>query len=135
MSFARSRGTLLRVNPGSHETIPTVSEVVRDAAAICDPDGSETAVTAFFASFEDDDRPTSAVEDLEVHLFRAARAIDPEGDDPAVLAAAAAAVWLAGNPGQAGDGKHVLRESVRLTFDGRPPEPLGDWLAARGVEL
>ena len=123
------------MNPGSHETIPTVSEVVRDAAAICDPEGTETAVTAFFESFEDDDRPTTAAENLEVDFFRTARAIDPEGDDPAVLAAAAAAVWLAANPGQKEHGDHVLREAVRSTFDGKPPQPLGDWLAARGVEL
>ena len=124
------------MKPGSHETIPTVSEVVRDAAAICDPEGTETAVTALFESFEDDDRPTTAVENLEGELFETARAIDLEGDDPAVLAAASAAVWLASNPGRReGGDEHVLREAVRLTFDGRPPEPLADWLAARGVGL
>lgn len=123
------------MKPGTRETIPTVSEVVREAAAIVDPDGSDDAITAFFESFEDDDRPTTAVEDLGGVLLSTARGIDPEGDDPAALAAAAAAFWLATNPSQADNGDHVLREGTRLAFEGNPPEHLSDWLAARGVEL
>ena len=123
------------MKPGSRETIPTISEVVREAAAIVDPDGSDDAITAFFESFEDDDRPTTATEDLRGVLFSTVEGIDPEGDDPAALAAAAAAFWLATNPSQADNGDHVLREGVRLAFEGNPPEPLADWLAARGVAL
>jgi hypothetical protein len=51
------------MKPGSRETIPTISEVVREAAAICDPEGT------------------------------------------------------------------------RLVFEGSPPAPLAEWLAAREVEL
>jgi hypothetical protein len=123
------------MKPGSHERIPTVSEVVRDAAALCDPNGTETAVTALMASFEDDDRPATASEDLSGELLETVRAIDPEGDDPAAAAAAAAATWLATNPGQVDAGDHVLREGARLVFDGQPPEPVSEWLAERGVEV
>jgi len=52
-----------------------------------------------------------------------------------IVAAAAAAVWLATNPAQADNGDHVLREGTRLVFEGNPPEPLAAWLAARGVEI
>jgi hypothetical protein len=126
------------MKPGSHERIPTVSEVVREATAIADPDGTETAVTALYDGFEDDDRPATASEDLRRELLGTVRAIDPEEDEPAAWAAAAAAVWLAGNPalidkGEQGD--RVLREGVRLVFKGKPPEPLAEWLAARGVEV
>jgi hypothetical protein len=123
------------MKPGTRETIPTVSEVVRDAAAICDPDGSDTAVTALLTSFEDDDRPATASEDLAGELLETVRGIDPEGDDPAALAAVAAAAWIATNPGQADNGDHVLREGVRLVFEGDPPEPLSEWLATRGVAV
>lgn len=119
---------------GSRETIPTISEVVREAAAICDPEGTDTAVTGLFESFEDDDRPATAAEDLQGELLSSVRGIDPEGDNPAALAAAAAAVWLATNPGQADNGDHVLREGTRLVFAGEPPEPLVEWLEARSVE-
>jgi hypothetical protein len=123
------------MKPGSRETIPTISEVVREAAAIVDPEGADTAVTGLFESFEDDDRPTTAAEDLRGELLSTVQGIDPEGDDPAALAAAAAAIWLATNPSQADNGEHVLREGTRLVFEGNPPEPLAEWLAARGVEL
>jgi hypothetical protein len=123
------------MKPGSRETIPTISEVVREAAAICDPEGTDTAVTGLFESFEDDDRPTTAAEDLQGELLSTVRGIDPEGDNPAALAAAAAAFWLSTNPGQADNGDHVLREGVRLVFEGAPSEPLAEWLAGRGVEL
>lgn len=120
---------------GTRETIPTVSEVVREATAISDPNGTETAVTALYDGFEDDDRPATAAENLRGELFETVRAIDPEEDEPAAWAAAAAAVWLATNPGQSGNGDHVLREGVRLVFEGDPPRPLADWLTARGVAL
>ena len=123
------------MRPGSHERIPTVSEVVREATAIVDPEGTETAVIAFFEGFEDDDRPATAAEDLRGELLGTVRAIDPEGDDPAAYAAAAAAVWLATHPSPADNGDHVLREGARLVFKGHPPEPLAEWLAARGVEV
>jgi hypothetical protein len=125
---------LAAVKPGTRDTIPTISEVVREAAAICDPEGTDTAVTGLFESFEDDDRPTTAAEDLQGELLSSVRGIDPEGDNPAALAAAAAAFWLSTNPAQADNGDHVLREGVRLVFEGNPPEPLAEWLAARGIE-
>jgi hypothetical protein len=123
------------VKPGSHERIPTVSEVVREATAIADPEGVETAATALYDGFEDDDRPTTAVEDLAGELLGTVRAVDPEEDEPAAWAAAAAAVWLATNPSQADNGDHVLREGVRLVFEGKPPGPVAEWLAGRGVEV
>jgi hypothetical protein len=119
------------MRPRNRESIPTVSEAVRNAAAICDPAGESTAVTALLESVEDDDRPATAVEDLGGNLLETVRAIG--GEDPAALATAAAAAWLATNPGQAEAGDHVLREGVRLLYEGSPPQPLEAWLAARGV--
>jgi hypothetical protein len=126
------------MKPGSHERIAPVSEVVREGTAIADPAGTETAVSALYDSFEDDDRPVTAVGDLRRELLSTVRAIDPEEDEPAAWAAAAAAVWLARNPSlidKGGQGDRVLREGVRLVFHGKPPEPLADWLTARGVEV
>jgi hypothetical protein len=34
------------MKPGNRETVPTVADVVREAAAICDPGGADAAVTA-----------------------------------------------------------------------------------------
>jgi hypothetical protein len=122
------------VKSGDHIRIPTVSEVVREATALCDPEGAETAVSALYDGFEDDDRPVTAVENLTGELLETVRAIDPEGDEPAALAAVATAAWLAAHPDQAGTGHHVIREGVRLVFHGRPPEQLREWLAGRGID-
>jgi hypothetical protein len=112
-----------------------VSEVVREGTAIADPNGTETAADALYDAFEDDDRPASAVENLTRDLLGTVRAIDPEADEPAAWAAAAAAVWLAKHPGQVGQGDHVLREGVRLVFKRNSPEPLAEWLGERGIEV
>jgi hypothetical protein len=69
------------VKPGNRETIPTISEAVREATAIVDPEGTDTAVIGFFESFEDDDRPTTAAEDLQGELLSTVQGIDPEGDE------------------------------------------------------
>ena len=119
------------MKPGDRTTIPTVAEVVRDGAAICDPEGTDTAVTALFEAFEDDDRPATASEDLAAELLGTVDGIDPNGDSPAARMAAASAAWLATNPEQEHEAEQVLRESARLVFDGDPPEPVAAWLAAR----
>jgi len=122
------------MRPGNHERIPTVFEAVKEAAAIVDPDGADDAVMALYEIYEDDDRPTTAVEDLPGEVLSSAEGIDPEGDDGPIMAAAAAAAWLATNPDQSEAGDHVVREGTRLLFKGDPPDSLAAWLAAKGVE-
>lgn len=122
------------MKPGNHERIPTVFEAVKEAAAIVDPDGADDGVMALYEIYEDDDRPTTAVEDLSGEVLSSAEGIDPEGDDGPLFATAAAAFWLATNPGQSEAGDLVVREGTRLLFKGDPPDSLAAWLTARGVE-
>jgi hypothetical protein len=115
-----------------------VSEVVREATALTDPEGIETAAAALYDGFEDDDRPVTAAGRLTSELLGTVRAIDPEEDEPAAWAAVAAAVWLATHPSLIDNGGKrdlIVREGVRLVFEGRPPPPLAAWLEERGVEI
>ena len=123
------------MRPGDHERIRTVSEVVREAAAIADPDGADAAITALVEIYEDDDRPATAVEDLLGTLLATAEGIDLEADEGGVEVAAAAAAWLARNPSQANghERDHVLREGARLAYKGKPPAHVEAWLATRGI--
>lgn len=121
------------MRPGNRTEIPTVSEAVTKAAAICDPEGGDAAVRGLIDSFEDDDRPVTVVEDLSGDLMSTERGIDPEQDTPAAQMTVAAAVWLSTNPDQEHDGKHVLREASRLYFHGEPPGDVADWLSERGI--
>lgn len=120
---------------GDHNRTPTVSEAVRDAAAIVDPGDADDAIKALYEIYEDDDRPVTAVEDLAGTLVATAEGIDPEGDDGAVLACAAAAAWIGMHPHDRNEdhqADHVLREGVRAAFGKEVPAPVEDYLASRG---
>ena len=124
------------MRPGDHERIQSVAEVVREAAAIADPDGADGAIAALVEIYEDDDRPSTAVEDLLGTLMATAEGIDLEGDEGGVEVTAAAAAWLVHNPAEANghERDHVLREGARIAYKGKPPEQVGSWLEARGIK-
>src|ERR1700761_7085266 len=122
----------------SHHRTPTVSEAVRDGAALVDPGDGDSAIRALYEIYEDDDRPVAAVEDLAGTLVATAEGIDPEGDDGAVLACAAAAAWIGMHPHDRNEdhqADHVLREGARMAFGKEPPRQVADYLAGRGVSL
>lgn len=121
------------MKPGDHERVQPVSELVREAAAITDPGAADGAITALVEIYEDDDRPSTAVEDLLGTLLATAEGIDLEGDDGGVEITAAAAAWLAHNPAQANGHEHVVREGVRIAYKGKPPAGVADWLDRRGI--
>ena len=119
----------------SHHRTPTVSEAVRDGAALVDPGDADGAIRALYEIYEDDDRPVTAVEDLAGTLVATAEGIDPEGDDGALLAAAAAAAWIGMHPhdrNEDHEADHVLREGVRMAFGKKVPPQVESYLAGRG---
>ena len=71
--------------------------------------------------------------DLADELRSTARELDPAALEPAVLATAATAHWLATNPGDVDRPEHAVREGVRLFFAGDPPPEVADWLEGRGL--
>ncbi len=123
------------MDTGDRHEIPSVADAVGRATALCDPDGTDTAVQALYSGFEDDERPATAAEDLAGELQRTLEAVDADGDSPGARMAVATAVWLATNPDRADDREHVLREAARLHFHGDPPEEVGAWLAERKVSV
>jgi hypothetical protein len=126
------------MSQGSHHRTPTVAEAVRDAAALVDPGDSDDAIMALYEIYEDDDRPVTAVEDLAGTLVATAEGIDPEGDDGAVLACAAAAAWIGMHPHDRNEehqADHVLREGARMAFGKDVPRQVTEYLSGRGVKL
>jgi hypothetical protein len=126
------------MSQGDHQRTPTVSAAVRDAAALVDPGDADGAIKALYEIYEDDDRPVTAVEDLPGTLVATAEGIDPEGDDGAVLACAAAAAWLGMHPhdrNEDHDAEHVLREGVRMAFGKDVPPQVAGYLTVRGINL
>jgi hypothetical protein len=114
----------------------TVSDLVRRAVAICDPDDEDADLGDFEIQLEDDEEPVSAVENLEERLAVAEEGADVLLEKPAVMMATAVALYLAYRPDEVrGDPEHVLRLAARSEWKGDPPDAVRDWLSERGVEV
>jgi hypothetical protein len=113
---------------------PTVSELVRRAVEVCDPDGRDPALGRLEEQFEDDDEPVTAVENLEERLALAAEGADYEVEAPAVAVASAVVLYLAaksGTPDYDRNPRELMRLGARAQWHGDPPAYVADWLAGR----
>lgn len=113
---------------------PTVSELVRRAIEVCDPDGRDPALGRLEEQLEDDDEPVTAVENLEERLALAAEGADYEAENPAVAVASAVVLYLASKGGQASydrDPSELIRLAVRAQWHADPPTYVTDWLGDR----
>jgi hypothetical protein len=113
---------------------PTLSEVVRRAVEICEPEGPSGDMERFYLEFEDRDEPISAVEDLQAVAFDAVRR-GAEGDvDPGVTMAAAVTTYLGFRRDEFnGDDLEILQLAARSEFHGNPPAEVAAWLEERGL--
>lgn len=109
----------------------TVSDLVRKAAAIVDPQGEDPAVTELADRFGDDDEPVRGVlDDLEERLAWGA------DEDAPIVMAQALVLYVAHRPDEYDeDPDELLRLAARAEFDGDPPDAVVAWLSERGVEL
>ena len=115
--------------------VQPVSELIHEAARICDPDGHDDVVRSLLVAFEDDDRPALGVEDFAGELRGTLHGVDPEGDSPAGVMTAAVAAFLATQPEQADRPEATLRHAAKLWFsEDHPPQQVAGWLTEQGVE-
>ena len=121
--------------PTEPESI-TLSELVRRAVELCDPEGQDADLGDFEAEFEDADEPVTSIENLEERLAIAEEGVDYDIDSPAISMAVATVLYLAHRRDEVDDEPtDVLRLAVRAEWKGDPPEAVVDWLAARGISL
>jgi hypothetical protein len=114
---------------------PTVSDVARRAAEVCDPDETNDGVADLLRRLEDRDEPVTAISDLESQLAEVVGAVDPQGEDPAVVMMSAVMLHLSHRRDELGaDRRRLLEQAARDEFDGKPPEHVRDWLREKGVE-
>ena len=115
---------------------PTLSEVVRRAVEIVDPDGASGDVERYSLYFEDRDEPISAIEDLQAVAFDAVRQGAEDPIDPAVTMVAAVTTYLGFRRDEVdGDDLDILTLAARSEFRGNPPPEIANWLEERGVEV
>lgn len=111
-----------------------MSDVVRRAVEICDPDDADQTLGRLERQFEDDDEPVTAVENLEERLAIALEGTDYDSENPAVAVASALVVYLAAHPDQVdggGDPEQLIRLAVRAQWRGDAPRYVDTWLAGR----
>lgn len=115
--------------PDSHLSPPTLSEVVREAAGLVDPEDESELVGDFERWFEDDDEPVNTVPNLERRLAGALDDLDPEGAEPALTVAAAVVSYLASRPRHTPrEPQRVIEQALLLEFGNDIPEPLRSWV-------
>ena len=117
---------------------PTVSELVRRAVEVADPDDREEALARLEEDFEDDDEPITAVDNIEERLAIAAEGADYEAENPAVAVALSIVLYMASHGGHAeydGDPGELMKLAARAQWHRDPPDAVVDWLADRGVRL
>jgi hypothetical protein len=110
---------------------PTVSEIVRKAVEIADPEDVDDALGRLERQFEDDDQPVTTVDNLEERLAIALEGADYEAENPAVSVASAVILYLAAHPGEleAGAPDDVVRRAVKAQWRGQVPDDVERWIA------
>ena len=113
----------------------TVSAVVQRAVEVCENSSSDS-LDELLARFEDDNRPISAVEDVEEMLNLALGPPEFDDLDAEVSMARAVILYLAHRRDEVGEERtELLRLAARAEFSGRPPQHVQAWLAEQGVAL
>ena len=115
---------------------PSLSEVVRRAVEICEPDGLSGDMERFMLEFEDRDEPIRAVEDLPGEM-NAALERGAEGViDPGLRMAAAVTTYLGFRRDEISDDDvEIMRLAARAEWHGRVPDDVARWLQEQGVTL
>lgn len=106
----------------------TLSQLVRRAAEIVDPNNEDTVVGEFEQRFEDADEPVTGMENLEERIEFGA------DEDPSVVVAQAVVLYLAHRRDEVdGEDEDIISLAVRAEFEGNPPQSVLNWMAERGV--
>jgi hypothetical protein len=114
----------------------TLSEIARRATEVVDPAGVDDDVLHLYTQLEDDDRPITSVQDLEGRLALATDGLEEDAENPLLEMAVATILYLAHRRDELNDDPDdILRLTARAEWDGKPPDYVADWLAARGVDV
>ncbi len=115
----------------------SLSQVVRRAAEIVDPDDDEPIVGDFQQVFEDADEPVAGVlDDLEERVGTVLADLDPAVANGSLSMAGALTIYLGFRRDELnGDDADLIRLATRAEWEGHPPRPVADWLADRGISV
>jgi hypothetical protein len=114
----------------------TLTEVVRRACELVDPDDNDAAIGDFQRAFEDADEPIRAIDDLEERVGTVLADLDPATNNGSLSMAGAVTVYLGFRRDELGaEPATLLRLAAEAEWEGRPPEPVVEWLADRDITV
>lgn len=114
----------------------TLSEIVRRACEVVDPDDGDAVVGEFERAFEDADEPVTAVGDIENRVAGVLETLDPAVASGTLSMLGALTAYLAYRRDELGaEDETLLRLAARAEWSGQPPAVAREWLEARGVEI
>ena len=107
----------------------SLSQLVRRAVSVVDPDDEDGVVGDFELRFEDADEPVTGIENLEERIGFGA------DEDPAIVVAQAVVLYLAHRRDEVDqdDDDELLGRAVKAEFNDNPPQSVIDWLQERGA--
>lgn len=112
----------------------TLAEVVRRACEIVDPDDNDGAIGDYERAFEDADEPIRAIDDLEERVGLVLADLDPATTNGSISMVGAVTIYLGYRRDEVGtEPAKLLRLAAEAEWKGRPPEPVVEWLADRGI--
>lgn len=113
----------------------TLSDIVRRACEIVDPDDTDPVVGEFERIFEDADEPVRALDSVESRVANVLQTLDPAVASGTLSMLGAVTTYLAYRRDELdADDATVLRLAARAEWAGEPPEVAQEWLEARGVK-
>lgn len=131
----RGAGSRQGMRHGTHARTPTVFEVVKRAAAVCDPDGVDELIADLVLAYEDRDEPVTGLGERDRTFFETAARVAGVLPSAGVELAAAVATYLAFRRDERTDDDDLLRLAARAAFGDNPPDEVRLWLQEAGIEL
>ena len=87
-------------------------------------------------AFEDADEPIRAVDDVESRVGEVLEQLDPATNNGSLSMAGAVTIYLSFRRDEYGvEPAKLLRLAAEAEWKGRPPEPVVEWLADRGIDV
>lgn len=114
----------------------TLSQVVKRAADIVDPDDDDPIIGDFEMRFEDADEPVTALGDVENRVATVLADLDPAIANGSLSMAGALTVYLSYRRDELdAEPEELIRLATRAEWKGNPPEVVEAWLDERGITV
>lgn len=114
----------------------TLSQIVRRAVEIVDPDDADALLGEYELAFEDADEPVRALDDVESRVATVLASLDPGVESGGLSLAAAVTTYLSYRRDELNaDPEELIRLAARAEWEGHPPSAVTQWLAESGIQI